>query len=216
MNENIVLQARDLSLSYKIRTSLFNVFEHKAIDSLSLELYEGEVLGIIGRNGAGKSTLLKLLAGVLTPDSGEINVKEGYSRALLSLGLGFNGFLTGRDNAIISTMLNGYSKKEAVSLVDNIKEFSELGEFFEQPVRTYSNGMKSRLGFATGVLNDVDILMIDEILSVGDKKFKKKAQDVMLEKLRGNKSVLFVSHNTEQINKLCTRVVDLDQRKGDQ
>lgn len=211
MMSEVVLEAKDISLSYRTRTNMFKVFEHKAVSNLSFKLYEGEVLGVVGKNGAGKSTLLKLLAGVLVPDSGEIVVKEGYSRSLLSLGLGFNGYLTGRDNAILSSMLNGYSKQEAKNMVEEIKTFSELGNFFEQPVRTYSNGMKSRLGFATGVLNNVDILMIDEILSVGDKRFKEKAQSVMLEKLRGQKSVLFVSHNQGQIDKLCTRVLDLDK-----
>ncbi|MCK8078689.1 ABC transporter ATP-binding protein [Vibrio sp. 1CM2L] len=209
MNDDIVLNAQNICLSYTTRTKLFKTFTHKALDNISLSLHEGEVLGISGRNGAGKSTLLKVLAGVLIPNSGQVIIKDDYTCSLLSLGLGFNGFLSGRDNAILSSMLNGYTKKQAIGMIEDIKEFSELGKFFDQPVRTYSNGMKSRLGFATGVLSQVDILMIDEILSVGDKRFKEKAQSVMLENLKGDKSVLFVSHNEGQMKSLCSRIIRL-------
>ena len=209
MSRDIVLEAKNLCLEYKTRVSIFKKFSHKALDNVNLQVERGEILGIAGKNGAGKSTLLKVLAGVLTPDSGSVYLEKGLRISLLSLGLGFNGNLTGRDNAILSCMLNGYSKRESIELLDEIKEFSELGEFFEQPVRTYSSGMKSRLGFATGVLADVDILLIDEVLSVGDKTFKQKAEKTMLEKIHGNNTVLFVSHSEQQMKRICDRIVEL-------
>lgn len=209
MMDDLILKAKDLYLEYSVRTGMFKRFKHTALDGVSLSLKRGEVLGITGKNGAGKSTLLKVLAGVLTPDAGEIIIGKDVTRSLLSLGLGFNNDLTGRDNAIISCMLNGLSKKAALAVVEEIKDFSELGEFFEQPVRTYSSGMRARLGFSTGVVTEVDILLIDEVLSVGDAKFRKKAEKVMVDKLKGHTSVVFVSHSEEQINRLCDRVIKL-------
>ncbi len=205
----IILEARNLSLEYRSKSGFLKTFTHKALDNVSFQLKKGEVLGLTGRNGAGKSTLLKVLVGVLEPDSGEVIIAPNVSYSLLSLGLGFNPDLSGRDNAYLSCMLNGLSKADAKQLLGEIKDFSELGQFFEQPIRTYSSGMRSRLGFACGVLTEVDILMIDEVLSVGDKKFKEKAESVMLNKLKNNKSVIFVSHNAQQIKRLCDRTLEL-------
>ena len=205
----IILEAKDLCLEYKTRVNLFKTFKHKALDRVNLKVFKGEVLGISGKNGAGKSTLLKVLAGVLIPDSGEVVVDNSLTRSLLTLGLGFNPNLSGRDNAILSCMLNGLSKKKSLEMVEEVKAYSELNDFFEQPVRTYSTGMKSRLGFATGVLTEVDILMVDEVLSVGDKNFKQKAESIMLDKLKGKVTVLFVSHSAEQMNRICDRVIEL-------
>ncbi|GAM59561.1 teichoic acid export ATP-binding protein tagH [Vibrio ishigakensis] len=138
----------------------------------------------------------------MKPDMGSIEVATGATVSLLSLGLGFNQQLTGRDNVILSSMFNGYSRKEAKDLAKKIKEFSELGEFFEQPVRTYSSGMRSRLGFSAGLITKVDVLLIDEVLAVGDKEFKQKAEAAMLEHIGGNdQTVLFVSHSERQIKK---------------
>lgn len=205
----IILEAKNLCLEYRSKSGFMKTFKHKALDNVSFQLKKGEVLGLTGRNGAGKSTLLKVLVGVLEPDSGEVIIPPNTSYSLLSLGLGFNSDLSGRDNAFLSCMLSGLSKSRTRQLIEEIKEFSELGDFFEQPIRTYSSGMKSRLGFACGVLTEVDILMIDEVLSVGDKRFKAKAESVMLTKLKNNKSVIFVSHNSQQIERLCDRVIEL-------
>ncbi|MFA0492260.1 ABC transporter ATP-binding protein [Vibrio sp. 10N.222.54.B11] len=206
---NVVLEFRNVTLEYKSRVGILKYFTHKALDNVSFKVRKGEVVGIVGPNGAGKSTLLKLAAGVLYPNDGHVISPDGTTKSLLSLGLGFSPELTGRDNAVISCMLNGLTKKEALSLIEEIKEFSELGKFFEQPVKTYSSGMKSRLGFSTGMMSEVDLLMIDEVLSVGDVNFRKKAERVMLDKLKGNQTVLFVSHNEKQVEKLCSRVIQL-------
>ncbi|MGY3568454.1 ABC transporter ATP-binding protein [Vibrio paucivorans] len=205
-----LLKVRDVSLEYRTRTGLFSSFRHKALENVSFEVGYGEVVGVLGRNGAGKSTLLKILAGVIEPDSGSVWMPPETTRSLLTIGLGFISELSGRDNAILSCMFNGVSMEDAERIVDDIKEFSELGEFFEQPVKTYSSGMRSRLGFATGVISEVDLLMVDEALSVGDSYFKKKAENYILTKIEGeDKSVLFVSHSAKQIQRLCSRVIEL-------
>jgi lipopolysaccharide transport system ATP-binding protein len=207
--KNVILEARNISLEYRTRNGLFRTFKHKPLDNFSLKLYEGEILGITGGNGAGKSTLLRVLAGVLAPDAGEVIISQGKISLLLALGLGFNNELTGRDNAIIGCLFNGLSKKRALALIEEIKDFSELNDFFEQPVKTYSSGMRSRLGFAAAIMTKVDILMLDEVLSVGDKEFKEKAEKAMLNKVKESSSVIFVSHNEKRISKICDRVITL-------
>ncbi|WP_394127403.1 ABC transporter ATP-binding protein [Vibrio hepatarius] len=204
-----ILEFENVVLEYKSRTGLFKSFTHRALDDVSFKVAKGEVVGITGKNGAGKSTLLKVASGVLQPNSGKVITPEGTTKSLLSLGLGFSQDLSGRDNAIISCMLNGLTKKEARAALFEIKGFSELGAFFDQPVKTYSSGMKSRLGFSIGLITEVDILMIDEVLSVGDISFRQKAENAMIEKLKGNQTVLFVSHNEKQVERLCDRVIEL-------
>ena len=201
------MSLNNVNLSYQTRSGFFKTFVHKALNNVNFDISRGDIFGVLGRNGSGKSSLLKILAGIIQPDSGTITIQPGVTRALLTLGLGFNPELTGRDNALISCMLNGLSKKQAVSLLAGIREFTELGDFFEQPVKTYSSGMRSRLGFATGVLLEVDILLIDEVLSVGDNQFKEKAESFLLDKIKGNQTVIFVSHSDVQIEKLCNKCV---------
>lgn len=208
MNNEIVT-VDNLKFSYRTRNGLFKSFKHTVFDGLSFSVQEGEVLGILGCNGSGKSTLLKLISGVIYPDSGSINIKKGKSISLLTLGLGFNPTLSGRDNAIISCMLNGMSLEDSIGCLDKICEFSELGKFFNQPVRIYSSGMRSRLGFSTALLSDVDILLIDEVLSVGDKSFKEKSEKAMLELFDKKRTIIFISHNSEQVARLCSRTIEL-------
>ncbi len=212
MNKNIVLSANNVSLKYRTRSGLLKSFDHIAIDNISLDLFNGETLGILGRNGSGKSSLLKILTGIIQPTTGQVKIDENTTRSLLTLGLGFRKDLSGRDNAILSAMLGGLSRHEALQSLDEIQEFSELKEFFEQPVRTYSAGMRARLGFATAIKTHVDILLIDEILGVGDTQFKKKAQSYIINKINSNQTIVLVSHNLEQIKTLCDRVLWIENK----
>lgn len=204
---NTILSANNITLNYQARSGLLKKFKHAALNNVSLDLYNGETLGVLGRNGCGKSSLLKILAGIIRPTTGQINVNKHTTRSLLTLGLGFRKDLSGRDNAILSAMLNGLNKHDAMQSTDEIKEFSELKNFFELPVRTYSSGMRARLGFSTAIITNVDILLIDEVLGVGDTHFKKKAQTYITNKINSDQTIVFVSHNLEQINSLCDRVI---------
>lgn len=206
-----VLKVEDLYVTYKTGFLGFRSFQHEVLKGISFEINKGETLGIMGRNGCGKSTLLKVLAGVIAPTSGKLYFNGIKDTALLTLGLGFNGELSGRDNAMLSLMLRGYGKKQAREMLPGIVEFSELGDFIERPVKTYSSGMKSRLGFSVGVQAKTDLLLIDETLSVGDAHFKEKAQNVLLNKVNGDQTVVFISHSAGQVRKICDRAIWLHE-----
>ena len=172
--------------------------------------FGGETLGIIGRNGCGKSTLLKLIAGILKPDSGSVNHYVEHV-SLQTLSAGFDKELSGRDNAILSAMLLGNSHKMAVESLAEIVEFSELGSAFDDPVKTYSSGMRSRLGFSVAMLMHADVLLVDEVLGVGDKGFRRTAEKAILDKINSRQTVVFVSHSSAQIKRLCQKVIWLDK-----
>jgi len=208
-----ILRLEDVSLSYHSGRKTFEHGLHRVLDSVSLQLYEGETLGVIGRNGVGKTTILRIMARILAPTSGKVSIKTGKSSALLTLGLGFRPDLSGRDNAILSAMLQGSSKKQAASYLEQIKEFSALGDSFEEPVKTYSSGMKARLGFTTALMTHVDILLIDEVLSVGDAQFRQKARHALKKRIHGDQTVVFVSHSESQIKRLCDRAIWLEGGK---
>jgi lipopolysaccharide transport system ATP-binding protein len=203
----VILQLKDVSLSYHTGKTRFERGLHRVLHSVSLSLFEGETLGVIGRNGVGKSTILRVIARILAPTSGSVSIQRGKSSALLSLGLGFRPDLSGRDNALLSAMLQGSSQRQARSYLEEIKEFSALGDSFEEPVKTYSSGMKSRLGFTTALMTHVDILLIDEVLAVGDAEFKKKTRNALQKRIRGEQTVVLVSHSESQISKLCDRAI---------
>ena len=207
----IMLDLQDVSLSFHSSKGSFDGGVHHVLDAVSFKLYENETLGIIGRNGVGKTTMLRIMAGILAPTSGEIITRPGKSASLLTIGLGHKADLSGRDNALLSAMLQGASRKEALSYLDEIKTFSELGDSFEEPVKIYSTGMKSRLGFTTALLSHVDILLVDEVLSVGDAEFRQKAEQAMKERISGDQTVVFVSHSGEQVKTLCDRVIWIDR-----
>jgi lipopolysaccharide transport system ATP-binding protein len=209
----VMLELQDVSLSFRTSKATFDHGVHHVLDSVSFKLYENETLGIIGRNGVGKTTMLRIMAGILAPSSGTVITRPGIAASLLTLGLGHKIELGGRDNAMLSAMLQGATKPEAISYLEQIKEFSELGDSFEEPVKTYSAGMKSRLGFTTALLTHVDILLVDEILSVGDAEFRSKAEHAMKERISGEQTVVFVSHSDEQVKDLCDRVLWIDQGK---
>lgn len=171
---------------------------------------EGEILGLVGKNGSGKSTILNAVAGIFAPNSGTIDL-HGHSVSLLSIGVGFQRELSGRENIILSGMLLGFSEKQVRERMEEIIEFSELGEFIEAPVRTYSSGMYSKLAFSITAILETDIMLIDEVLSVGDAKFKKKSYNKMKELIEDeNRTVIIVSHSAETIRKLCDRVLWID------
>jgi lipopolysaccharide transport system ATP-binding protein len=180
------------------------------LKDISFEVSVGETIGIIGKNGAGKSTILGLLAGVLKPSSGQVTV-AGRIAPLLELGAGFHPELSGRENILLNGILLGMLKREVEEKRDAIIEFSELEEFIDQPIRTYSSGMLARLGFSVAVHCDPDILLIDEVLAVGDQDFQKKCIEKMRVFKQEQKTIVFVSHNVEEIRQVCDRVIWIDQ-----
>ncbi|QLE86099.1 ABC transporter ATP-binding protein [Shewanella sp. Scap07] len=209
-NNTCAIELQNVSLSYRTRLAFFKHAEFKALDQVSFTVKKGETFGIIGNNGSGKSTLLKVLAGIYTPDGGQV-VRHCKTASLLSLGLGFNNELTGRENAVVSAMLNGASKQHAMDFIKEVIEFSELSDSIDKPVKTYSSGMRARLGFSVALHNKVDLLLIDEVLGVGDSEFRIKAEAAMLSKLNSEQTVIFVSHSAGQVKKLCQNSIWLDK-----
>ena len=186
--------------------------EFLALSDVSFEIKKGEVIGIVGNNGAGKSTLLKVISGILTPNSGSVELK-GNVVPMLERGSGFDFDLTGRENIYLNGAILGYSEAFLKSKYDEIVAFSELGEFINHPVRNYSSGMVMRLAFSIASMVNPDILIVDEILAVGDAAFQEKSYARMTEMMSHGTTVLLVSHNIEQIRRLCDRVIWLDHGK---
>jgi lipopolysaccharide transport system ATP-binding protein len=205
-----LISLKDVGFTYRTLTGLMKVQKYQALRSIDLEIRPGETLGIIGSNGSGKSTLLKILARIFAPDAGKI-VFNAKKISLLSLALGFDPRLPGKENAIVSSMLLGATLKEATKMIPGIIEFSELGEFANSPVRTYSSGMRARLGFSVALKMQTDVLLIDEALAVGDASFKAKSERAIVEKVTSSQTVVLVSHSAAQINRLCDRAVWLDK-----
>ncbi len=213
MNPEPVLELIDVSLAYEAGKHRFQDGRHLILDDVSMSLYRGETLGIIGRNGSGKTSILRLLGGIIRPTTGRVLRKSGTTSALLTIGLGFKPQLSGRDNALLAAMFQGATRRKAESCLEGIKEFSELGDSFEEPVKTYSSGMLARLGFTTALLTEVDVLLIDEILSVGDAHFRAKAEAALTDRIMSEQTVVFVSHSDAQIEKICNRVVWLSDAR---
>jgi len=180
-----------------------------ALRNVSFKVAEGETVGLIGRNGSGKSTLLRVIAGIYPPDEGRVSIK-GRVSTLFSLGAGFQNELSGRDNIYLNGIMLGLPKTELERLVEPIIEFAGLGDFIESPVKHYSSGMRSRLGFAIAMHIENDILLIDEILGTGDASFHQKAETRLCEVI-GRRTVLLVSHSMSTVQKLCRRVIWLDK-----
>ena len=179
----------------------------KAIKGVSFEVPKGQILGICGKNGSGKSTMLRAISGIFSADSGSINLHEN-SISLLSIGVGFQKQLTGYENIFLSGMLLGYSKEQIEEKVNDIIEFSELGDFVYRPVRSYSSGMYSKLAFSITAILETDIMLIDEVLSVGDIHFKEKSYNKMKELISNDeRTVVIVSHNSNTIKELCDKVI---------
>ena len=180
--------------------------EFHALKNVSFEIKKGETVGIIGRNGSGKSTLLKIITGILTPSTGRVNI-HGKISAILELGAGFNPEMSGMENIYLSTSINGMSKQDTDKKIEEIMVFAELGDFIYQPVKTYSSGMKARLGFAVAINIEPDILIVDEALAVGDAAFQRKCFAKMEQIREVGTTILFVSHSESNIVSLCTRAI---------
>ena len=179
----------------------------EAVKGVSFEVEKGQILGIVGKNGSGKSTLLRAIAGIFSPDEGSIDL-HGHSVSLLSIGVGFTPALTGRENIYLSGTLLGFNHEQIQEKLDEIIEFSELGEFIDRPVKTYSSGMYSKLAFSITAILETEIMLIDEVLSVGDAKFKKKSYQKMKSLIEDrNRTVIIVSHSTETLQKLCDNIL---------
>lgn len=206
---------RILSLKEFVTTALRGKLaynEFTALDHVSFTVRKGETLGLIGRNGAGKSTLLKIISGILKPTKGSIAVR-GNVVPMLELGSGFDFDLTGRENIFLNGAILGYSEEYLKAKYEEIVEFSELGQFIEMPIRNYSSGMLARLAFSIAAMVQPEILIVDEILSVGDAAFQDKSRARMMELMGGGTTVLFVSHSLTQIREMCSRVIWLEHGK---
>ena len=206
---------------FSIKQAFVNLFTKKnrrkkeefwALKDVDFHIGKGEVVGLIGSNGAGKSTLLKVVSGVMKPTKGKVGV-HGVISPMIELGAGFDGNLTARENIYLNGAILGYSKKFLDSKFDEIVEFSELKDFLEVPVKNFSSGMTAKLAFSIATIVNPEILIVDEILSVGDIKFQEKSKKKMMEMIKGGTTVLYVSHSLQSIKELCTKVVWLEHGK---
>lgn len=222
-----IIQVNNITVRYKIandRVSSLKEFVIKkikksitekdflALDNVSFTVEKGDVVGVVGRNGAGKSTLLKVVSGIQKPASGNI-VLNGRVVPMLELGAGFDMELSGKENVYLNGAVLGYSKEFLDEKYNDILEFSELGDFINMPVRNYSSGMVARLAFSIASMVNPEILIVDEVLSVGDENFQRKSKNRMLELMSGGSTVLFVSHNVKQIEEICNKAIWLEHGK---
>lgn len=222
ISDEIMIEANDISMrfnlgiekGFSLKQWFVDIGKHKekannefwALKNVSFKIHKGEVVGFIGSNGAGKSTLLKVIAGVMKPTKGEV-LTYGNVCPMIELGAGFDSQLTARENIYLNGAVMGYSKELIDSKFDEIVEFSELKDFLEVPVQNFSSGMVARLAFSIATIVDPEILIVDEILSVGDIAFQAKSENKMKSMIGGGTTVLFVSHSVDQIKKICDRVV---------
>ena len=223
-DREIAIDVKNLEISYRclksfsIRKSLFQLKKSKvevyeAVRDVSFQVPKGEIMGMVGRNGSGKSTMLRAMAGIIAPDSGTIDL-HGHNVSLMSIGVGLQKKLSGRENILLSGMLLGFSEKQVRDKMDEIIKFAELGRFIDMPVKTYSSGMYSKLAFSITAVLESDIMLIDEVLSVGDAKFKKKSYRKMKELISNkNRTVVIVSHSSDTLRKLCTSLMWLHNGK---
>ena len=221
--ENVSMKFNlEIEKDFSMKQAFVNLFTKKkkkkknedfwALKDVSFNIGKGEVVGLIGSNGAGKSTLLKVVSGVMKPTKGKVEVK-GVISPMIELGAGFDGNLTARENIYLNGAILGYSKEFLNDKFDEIVEFSELKDFLDVPVKNFSSGMTAKLAFSIATIVNPEILIVDEILSVGDIKFQEKSKKKMMEMIKGGTTVLYVSHSLESIKDLCTKVVWLEHGK---
>ena len=226
MAKDIVINVKNVEKSFKIYSDKGHTLKerllffkqrnsytrHEVLKGVTLEIEKGEVVGLVGHNGCGKSTLLKLMTKIIYPDKGKIEI-NGKISSLLELGAGFHPDMTGRENIYTNASIFGLTKKEIDARLDDIIEFSELEEFIDSPVRTYSSGMYMRLAFSVAINVDADILLIDEILAVGDARFQAKCFNKMLELKKSGITIVIVSHDLGSIERLCNRAIWIEEGK---
>jgi len=220
-----VIDVRDLGVRYSlrltkkntVRQSFANLLRQRegpssfwALRSVTFKLIKGESLAVIGPNGAGKSTLLQALAGIITPSEGQIDVL-GQISSLLTLGAGFDADLTGRDNILLAGAFMGMGHREMERRIDSIIAFADIGQFIDAPIKTYSSGMRARLGFSIATAVDPDILLLDEVLATGDQVFRAKSQARVLELVKAAKGIVLVTHDMNWVTEFCNRAILLEQ-----
>ncbi len=205
-----LLSLRDVGICYQNHLRRSGDCDAWALNGISFDLLQGETLGVIGRNGAGKSTMLRLMAGIIAPDKGTME-RHGARAALLSLQVGFMPHLTGRENALLSGILLGKTPKEMRASMPEIEEFAELGEQIDDPISSYSHGMRARLGFAVSFMTDPDILLVDEVLGVGDIQFRQKSSTLLKDRIKSDRTAVIVSHDLGTVKELCDRVVWIEK-----
>lgn len=224
MEKPIVIKVENVSMKFNLSSEKFDSFkeyvikrlkgqisieEFWALKDVSFEVHQGEAVGLIGLNGSGKSTMLKTIAGVLKPTKGRVAV-NGSVAPLIELGAGFDMDLTARENVFLNGALLGYTRKEMMNYYDDIVDFSELANFMDVPVKNFSSGMVSRLAFAIATIGTPDILIVDEVLSVGDFQFQEKCEKRIQHMISQGTTILFVSHSIEQVEKICSKIVWLE------
>lgn len=227
MTQEIAIKVRNISKAFRLPVSKAKTFRSLVFDRLngkkgyvvrdvlkdvSFDIQKGDFFGILGKNGSGKSTLLKLIAEVYTPDSGYIEV-NGELVSFIELGIGFNSGLTGRENVYLSCALFGFDKQEVDEMYDDIVEFAELHEFMDQKLELYSSGMRVRLAFSVAIQARGEILILDEVLAVGDLAFKEKCHQYFLERKNSNKTTILVTHNMESVLKYCNKALFIEDGK---
>lgn len=211
MQDFPLIRFENVGCTFYVRKSRLSLNRVEALKDINLELHAGETLGLIGHNGAGKSTLLQILARILTPTSGHVRMRDDISLSLLRLQVGFSQELTGKENALLGAMYLGYSRREAEARLEKILEFAEIGEWADEPIRTYSTGMQARLGFAVALEMEPDIMLIDETLGVGDAYFQKKSSTALIQKMYSGQTTVLVSHSEGVLRQLCSRIVWLHE-----
>ena len=226
MTEGVAINIADVSLDYPLNSKGIGLLREivtgrvkkkstrlfRALEKISLDVKKGEVVGLMGANGSGKSTLLRVIAGIYAPDEGSVRVR-GRVTLLAGIGTGFQLDLTGRENIMLTGSIYGYSKMEISKMEEEIIEFSGIGEFIDQPIRTYSAGMRARLGFAIVSNLEPDILLLDEVMSVGDTDFRQKSRNKIEQLIKGDATVVIVSHSKSIIKSMCDRVFAIEDGK---
>lgn len=211
------IECKNVAVYYPSANSIFTSKNDKegywALQDVTFDLNRGDILGVIGANGAGKSTILSVISKIIVPDRGSINTFDNSSM-LLSINAGFSGGLSGRKNIYLIGLTLGISKKFIDEKIDEIIAFTDIGQFIDKPVQTYSTGMRTRLGFSTALFLEPDILLIDEALGVGDKNFKKKSSDALKKKLSKNTTAIIVSHSEPTIKEICSRALLIEKGRS--